>query len=152
MQRATSSVPGLGALVLVGAAGFFAYYGMHMVSYSLGHPDSQRWIVGVFAVVALGLASGLLAVAGAALSRIGWQPAPLVAVVGAAALLPLVVTSLPLQYDEDPPSWTPALAAAGFLLAGSVLWAGPRRRAWVATASALGGFYALCLVLDLFRD
>ena len=121
-----------------------AVYGMHTVSYALGRPDSTRFVVGVFALIALAIVIGLVELA----RPRRWAGPLVLPVLGALAMVPLVVVSWPLQYDEDPVEWAVWLAAVGFLVCAVALVARSRRRVlW----GSLGGFYVACVLMDVLR-
>jgi hypothetical protein len=65
---------GLAALCLA-AAVLPALFGVNLVSYALGNPDTPRYFVGLYALVGLGVAGTLLHVAGLQLRRLGWAAA-----------------------------------------------------------------------------
>lgn len=138
---------GLAALCLA-AAVLPALFGVNLVSYALGNPDTPRYFVGLYALVGLGAAGALLHVAGLQLRRLGWQPPYAAPVLGALAVLPLIVLSLPLQYDQDPPFVAVLAATAGVVLGGAALSARTPHRAPPVGLAALGAFYLTCLLLD----
>ncbi len=123
-------------------------FGLNLVSYAVGSPDSARFYVGLFAVVALCLAAVPLHAAGRVLYRSGWRPLLVVPVLGALCVLALVAVSVPRQYDEGTPMPVLLLAVVGVIAGGTALSARAPTRAVRLGLGALGCFYVVCLLLD----
>jgi hypothetical protein len=139
------------AVVLSVVAALPSYYGVGMVSYALGRPDTTRFVVGFFALVALGFAALLLGLAGSGLAAAGWRVPAVIPVLAALAVVPLVVMSVPLQYDQDLPVGIAVLATAGVVIGGTSLAARSTRQALVVFLSLSGAFYLACILMDLLR-
>lgn len=146
-------MPSTGRLALAAACGVAAagpvFGGLNLVAYALGSPDSPRYFVGLVAVVALLLAGGLLYIAGRLLATVGVRPPVALPALSALAVLPLLVASVPLQYDQDPPLALLALASAGVVVSGVSLAARDPRSSVVLGLGSLAVFYVVCLLLDL---
>ncbi len=123
-------------------------FGLNLVSYAVGSPDSPRYYVGLLAVVALCLAAVPLHAAGRALHRSGWRPLLAVPVVGALGLLALVAVSVPREYDEGRPMPVLLLAVVGVVTGGTALSARAPGGAVRLGLGALASFYLVCLLLD----
>ncbi len=139
-----AALAGLGIVVAVP----LLLFGLNLVSYAVGSPDTFRLYVGLIAVIALGLAAVPLYAAGRLLADSGWQLPRNASALGALALLPLIVVSAPLNYDERAPMPVLLLATAGVVAAGTALSARAPRLAVRLGLGALALFYAVCLLLD----
>lgn len=134
--------------LLTVAAAAPVLFGLSLVSYAVGSPDSPRLYVGLIAVTVLGLAAVPLYAAGRLLAASGRRLPRALPVLGALAVLPLIVVSAPRDYDDGTAMPALLLGTAGVVAAGTASSARAPRLALQLGTGALASFYVVCLLLD----